>query len=105
MKSISLTGVQRQTNKEYRDAIQTLRQSPDQGFEKLERLGAVHEVPFTERSRAVADLYQEMTSDPSRRGLVVAPTHEEIARVTRAIRTDHLDRGHLAQSVTTARYV
>ena len=31
MKSISLTGVQRQTQAEYRDAIQTLRQAPEQG--------------------------------------------------------------------------
>ncbi|MGB9079338.1 MAG: AAA family ATPase [Terracidiphilus sp.] len=45
MRSVSLTGVQRQTNPQYRDAIQTLRQSPEQGFEKLERLGAVREVP------------------------------------------------------------
>lgn len=105
MKSVSLTGVQRQTHAQYRDAIQTLRQSPEQGFEKLERLGAVHEVPFTERARAVADLYREMTSDPSRRILAVAPTHEEIDRVTRAIRNDLSERGHLGQSVIVDRYV
>ena len=100
MKSVALTGVQRQTHAQYRDAIQTLRQAPEQGFEKLERLGAVHEVPFVERARAVADLYREMTADPSRRVLVVAPTHEEIGRVTRAIRNDLSERGHLGQSVT-----
>ncbi|HKU24655.1 MAG TPA: MobF family relaxase, partial [Candidatus Sulfotelmatobacter sp.] len=105
MKSVSLTGVQRQTHAQYRDAIQTLRQAPEQGFEKLERLGAVHEVPFAERGRAVADLYREMTADPSRRVLVVAPTHEEIGRVTRAIRNDLSERGHLGQSVTMDRYV
>lgn len=105
MKSVSLTGVQRQTHTQYRDAIQTLRQAPEQGFEKLERLGAVHEVPFVERGRAVADLYREMTADSSRRVLVVAPTHEEIGRVTRAIRNDLSERGHLGQSVTMDRYV
>jgi conjugative relaxase-like TrwC/TraI family protein len=105
MKSVSLTGVQRQTHAQYRDAIQTLRQAPEQGFEKLERLGAVHEVPFVERGRAVADLYREMTVDPLRRILVVAPTHEEIGRVTRAIRNDLSERGHLGQSVTMDRYV
>jgi conjugative relaxase-like TrwC/TraI family protein len=105
MKSVSLTGVQRQTHAQYRDAIQTLRQAPEQGFEKLERLGAVHEVPFVERGRAVAALYREMTADPSRRVLVVAPTHEEIGRVTRAIRNDLSERGHLGQSVTMDRYV
>jgi len=105
MKSVALTGVQRQTHAQYRDAIQTLRQAPEQGFEKLERLGAVHEVPFVERSRAVADLYRDMTADPTRRVLVVAPTHEEIGRVTRAIRDDLSERGHLGHSVTMDRYV
>jgi ATP-dependent exoDNAse (exonuclease V) alpha subunit len=106
MKSVSLTGVQRQTHVQYRDAIQTtLRQSPEQGFEKLERLGAVHEVPFTERARTVADLYRQMTADSLRRVLIVAPSHEEIGRVTRAIRNDLSERGHLGQSVTMDRYV
>jgi conjugative relaxase domain, TrwC/TraI family len=105
MKSVSLIGVQRQTSAQYRDAIQTLRQAPEQGFEKLERLGAVHEVPFVERSRAVADLYRDMTADPTRRVLVVAPTHEEIGRVTRAIRSDLSERGHLGESVAMDRYV
>jgi hypothetical protein len=97
--------VQRQTNAQYRDAIQTLRQSPEQGFEKLERLGAVREVPFADRARAVADIYREMTAEPSRRILVVAPTHEEIVRVTRAIRSDLAERGELGASVTMARYI
>lgn len=105
MKSVSLTGVQRQSNVAYRDAIQTLRESPEQGFEKLERLGAVREVPFAERGRAVADLYREMTADPARKILVVAPTHEEIGRVTRAIRDDLSERGFLGQSVTVERHV
>jgi len=105
MKSVSLTGVQRQSNAAYRDAIQTLRESPEQGFEKLERFGSVHEVSFAERGRAVADLYREMTADPSRRILIVAPTHEEIDRVTHAIRDDLRERGHLGQSVTIDRHV
>jgi conjugative relaxase-like TrwC/TraI family protein len=105
MKSVSLTGVQRQSNVAYREAIQTLRESPEQGFEKLERLGAVHEVPFAERGRTVADLYHEMTADPARKILVVAPTHEEIGRVTRAIRDDLSERGYLGQSVTMERHV
>jgi conjugative relaxase-like TrwC/TraI family protein len=105
MKGVSLTGVQRQTQVQYRDAIETLRHSPEQGFEKLERLGAIHEVPFAERTRVVADLYREMTADSFRRILIVAPTHEEIGRVTRAIREDLSERGHLGQSVTTDRYV
>lgn len=105
MKSVSLTGVQRQTQAKYRDAIQTLRQTPDQGLEKLELMGAVHEVPFVKRARAVADLYREMAADPSRRVLVVAPTHEEIGRVTQAIRDDLSERGQLGESVTMNRYI
>jgi ATP-dependent exoDNAse (exonuclease V) alpha subunit len=105
MKSVSLTGVQRQTQPEYRDAIQTLRHSPELGFQKLEALGAVREVPITERAQTVADIYREMTADPSRRVLVVAPTHEEIGRVTRAIRNDLAERGQLGESLTMDRYV
>jgi len=47
LKSISLTGVQRQTDAQYRDAIQTLRQAPEQGFEKLERLGLCTRSPLS----------------------------------------------------------
>lgn len=88
MKSVSLTGVQRQTQAEYRDAIQTLRDSPEQGFEKLEKLGAVREVPYLDTAHTVAAAYRELAADPSRKVLVVAGTHEEIARITHAIRHD-----------------
>ena len=86
MKSVSLTGVQRQTQAEYRDAIQTLRQAPEQGFQKLEQLGAIREVPYLERPQAVATAYRELTTDPNRKVLVVAGTHEEIGKITHAIR-------------------
>jgi len=105
MQSVSLSGVQRQTHTEYRDAIQTLRDSPEQGFEKLERLGAVREVPAIERSQAVADIYREMTANPDRRVLVVAATHEEIGRVTEAIRNDRKESGELGAATTTERHV
>jgi conjugative relaxase-like TrwC/TraI family protein len=95
MKSVSLTGVQRQTQTEYRDAIQTLRQSPEQGFEKLEQLGAVREVAYLERAREVASAYRELSTDPSRSVLVVAGTHEEIGRITHAIRSDMKQHGEL----------
>jgi conjugative relaxase-like TrwC/TraI family protein len=95
MKSVSLTGVQRQTQAEYRDAIQTLRQSPEQGFEKLEQLGAVREVAYLDRAREVASAYRELASDSSRKVLVVAGTHEEIGRITHAIRSDMKQHGDL----------
>jgi conjugative relaxase-like TrwC/TraI family protein len=60
MKSVSLTGVQRQKQAEYRDAIQTLRLAPVQGLQKLEQLGAIREVPYLERPQAVASAYREL---------------------------------------------
>ena len=104
MKSVSLTGVQRQTKAEYRDAIQTLRHSPEQGFEKLEKLGAVREVPYLERAEAVASAYRELTTDPGRRVLVVAGTHEEIGRITHAIREGMKQRGELERGIVCQRH-
>jgi len=95
MKSVSLTGVQRQTQAEYRDAIQTLRQSPEHGFEKLEQLGAVREVPYLDRAREVASAYWKLATDPGRKVLVVAGTHEEIGRITHAIRGEMKQHGEL----------
>jgi ATP-dependent exoDNAse (exonuclease V) alpha subunit len=82
-----------------------LRESPERGFDKLEELGAVREVPGADRPRAVADFYREMTADPVRRILVVAPTHAEIERVTQAIRADRSERGLLGQSVAMERLI
>lgn len=95
MKSISLTGVQRQTQAAYRDAIQTFRDSPEQGLEKLEKLGAVREVPYLDTARAVSAAYRELASDPGRKVLVVAGTHAEIGRITHAIREDMKQHGEL----------
>jgi len=88
MKGVSPMAVQRQTQAEYRDAIQTLRHSPEQGLEKLEQLCAVREVPYLERAQTVASAYRALTSDSSRTVLVVAGTHEEIGKITEAIRED-----------------
>jgi ATP-dependent exoDNAse (exonuclease V) alpha subunit len=105
MKSVSLMAVQRQTQADYRDAIQTLRLSPEQGLEKLEQLGAVREVPYLERAQAVASAYRELTSDANRSVLVVAGTHEEIGKITDAIREDMKQRGELDRGIVSERYV
>jgi len=104
MKSVSLTGVQRQTQAEYRDAIQTLRQAPEQGFQKLEQLGAIREVPYLERPQAVASAYRELTRDPNGKVLVVAGTHEEIGRITHAIREGMKQSGDLGQGKVFKRH-
>ena len=105
MTSVSLTGIQRQSNLEYRDAIETFRKSPDQGFAKLQNMGAVREVPYLERAQAVADVYRESTAAPGRKVLVVAPTHEEIARVTQAIREDLKQRAVLGDGERLHRHI
>jgi hypothetical protein len=46
----------------------------------------MREVPYLERPQAVASAYRELTTDQTRKVLVVAGTHEEIARITHAIR-------------------
>jgi conjugative relaxase-like TrwC/TraI family protein len=105
MTSVSLTGIQRQSNPEYREAIHTFRQSPDQGFAKLQEIGAVREVPYLERASAVADVYREMTANSGRSVLVVAATHEEVGRVTHAIREDQKQHGQLSGGVVLDRHV
>jgi ATP-dependent exoDNAse (exonuclease V) alpha subunit len=105
MTSVSLTCIQRQSNLEYREDIETFRQSPDQGFAKLQDLGAVREVPYLEKAQAVADVYREMTVERGRRVLVVAPTHEEIGRVTQAIREDLKQRLVLGEGETLQRHI
>jgi ATP-dependent exoDNAse (exonuclease V) alpha subunit len=83
LKSTALTEVYRQATPDYREAIQELRCNPEAGFEKLDRIGAVREVSGAERVQAVAQAYVE---SKSRDVLVVCATHDEIDRVTEAIR-------------------
>jgi ATP-dependent exoDNAse (exonuclease V) alpha subunit len=94
LKSISLTGVQRQTNPEYREAIKMMRSSPEEGFGKLEELGAIREVHIFDRSQAVADLHREFRMK-GQDTLVVAGTHEEIAHINEAVRQDRKEHGEL----------
>ena len=59
LKTVALTQVQRQTRRDYRDAIQELRRHPERGFAKLDAIGAVREVSFANRAQAVADAFAE----------------------------------------------
>jgi hypothetical protein len=92
--------------KDYRDAIQELRRDPWRGFEKLEGIGAVREVVFADRAEEVAKAFREAQNEREQKSvLVVCPTHEEIDRVTDAIRSDRKRSGKLGASVQTARDV
>ncbi len=110
LKSVSLTQVQRQSAPDYRQAVEELRRNPERGFAQLESIGAVREVDFLDRAPAVALAYREALATPNAQGaarsvLVVAPTHEEIARVTSAIREDRWQHGELGIGVTFDRHV
>jgi len=97
---VSLTQVQRQTSPGYRAAIEAFRESPADGWSRLEQMGTIHEVAWTDRPHAVAKACreaQEVSQKPgeSQSVLVVAATHEEVDRVTAAIRAHRLEAGEL----------
>src|SRR5580700_6950701 len=102
LKTVALNQVQRQTRKDYRDAMEELRRNSERGFAKLDTMGAVREVAISERAAAIADAY-DSTVGPS--CLVVCATHDEIERVTDAIRERRKTRGELREGVALTRHV
>jgi conjugative relaxase-like TrwC/TraI family protein len=100
LKSALLTQVQRQTVIGYREAIQELRRDPERGFENLDEIGAVREIPFLDRPQGIAQAYIE--SKPQN-ALVVCATHDEIDRVTEAIRSARKKAGNLGKSTQLTR--
>ena len=110
LRSVSLSEVQRQTTQGYREAIQELRRDPERGFEKLEQIGAVREVPWPDRAQAVQQAYSEAQAQVNAKGqprsvLVVAATHEEIGHITEAIRAERTRTGELGQSTHQQHHV
>jgi conjugative relaxase-like TrwC/TraI family protein len=102
LKSVSLTHVQRQTVKSYREAIQDLRKNPERGFDKLESLGAVQEVNGSERAQAVAQTYLSSQRE-GKDTLVVCATHNEIDQVNNEIRSSLKHAGELGNSIRLER--
>jgi len=110
LKSCSLTQVQRQTVRDYREAIQELRRDPERGFNKLEQIGAIREVDWRDRAKAVQQVYTEAQAQPNAQGqersvLAVCATHEEIGSITAAIRAELIQKGKLGQSIRLERDV
>ena len=97
LKSVALTEVQRQTRTDYREAIQELRRAPERGFEKLDAMGAVREAAMADRAQEVAREYGAARSE-HQSVLVVCATHEEIDRVTTAIRGNRSRAGELFEA-------
>ena len=80
LKSVSLREVKRQTAADYRDAIQELRRNPGRGFERLDEIGAVRELPFMQRPQAIVQAYLD-SAVKGQSALVVCATHDEIGRL------------------------
>jgi hypothetical protein len=81
-----------------------LRNNPAKGFEKLAEIGAICQMPFMDRPQAIAKAYADSRMN-GQNSLVVCATHEEINRVTEAIRSARKQRGELGKCVQLARDV
>ena len=88
LQAAEIKTIRRQTDLTYRQAVGALRHGNVQsGFERLDRLGAVLEVPAEERYQALAADYLQAVLD-GKTALVVSPTHAEGTRVTERIRAE-----------------
>ena len=109
LQQVSLLQVQRQINAEYREAVEVLRNHPAEGYERLEKMGAIREVAWLSRGQEAAKAYREAAVVPNIEGrqrsiLVVCATHNEIKSVTFAIREDRKNAGELSQGEKTNRH-
>jgi conjugative relaxase-like TrwC/TraI family protein len=105
IKGVSLREIKRQTNAEYRAAVESLRSHPADGFAQLEFMGAIREVDWRLRAQEVSQAYTEASAVSNVKGqarsvLVVAATHDEIKSITYAIRQDRKRAGELAGGQT-----
>jgi conjugative relaxase-like TrwC/TraI family protein len=105
LKSVSLLQVQRQTNAEYKAAVEALRSRPAEGFTKLESMGAIREVDWRLRAQEVSQAYRQAAAVPNTKGevrsvLVTAATHDEIKSITHAIRQDRKRLGEIVEGQT-----
>jgi conjugative relaxase-like TrwC/TraI family protein len=95
LKSAELTEIRRQKDAQYREAVREFsRDNPQGGFEKLDQMGAIRELPAEERYRQLAHDYAD-TAARRKSALVVSPTHAEGERVTALIREELKQRGKL----------
>ncbi len=102
--SVAVTDIIRQQDDEYKKAVQLLSEGrTDEGFDALERLGWVQEVPEAERYLRLAEAYLAASAEKKRDGtlkqaLVVSPTHAEGDRITAVIRKELAAQGKLRES-------
>lgn len=98
LRSAEIQEIRRQRG-EYKAAIEALgRGETDKGFDRLTRMGAVHEIKNDdERYAAIADAYMAARR-AGRSALIVSPTHAEAEQATHAVRERLKDAGELSDS-------
>jgi len=95
LKPAELTEIRRQKNEQYREVVRDLAKGDAQrGFEKLDQMGAIKELPEDERYKHLAKDYAD-TLTWRKTALVVSPTHAEGEKVTTEIRQELKQRGKL----------
>jgi conjugative relaxase-like TrwC/TraI family protein len=96
VRPLRLREIRRQEGKEYRSAVELLsRGKTAEGFDALDELGWVRELPEEERNRTLAEEYTEAVAS-GEKCLVVSPTHFEGERITSEIRRQLKDAGLLS---------
>jgi conjugative relaxase-like TrwC/TraI family protein len=109
IKSVSLMQVQRQLNAEYKAAVEALRSHPAEGYERLEKMGAIREVNWRLVGKETSRAYREAAAVPNMKGekrsvLVLARTHDQIKSITHAIREDRKAAGEIGQGETVIKH-
>ncbi len=80
--------IQRQEDARYKEAVRALSEGRTKdGFDQLDKLGWIREVPTEERYRLLAEDYVE-TVTAGKTALVVSPTHREAETITQGIRSE-----------------
>jgi conjugative relaxase-like TrwC/TraI family protein len=98
--SVTVDEIVRQRGK-YKQAMQLLSQGKTgEGFDALDKLGWILEVPDADRYRRLAEAYLQFSAEKKKGGkdksvLVVTPTHREAALITAAIRAELTAQGRL----------
>lgn len=98
LKPAEITEIRRQKPETYKSAVDALSKGDiKSGFEKLEQIGAILEIPEDkERYRMLADDYLKL-SGKNYAPLVVSPTRKEGREATQAIRSCLRDAGKLGK--------
>ena len=100
--SVEVTEIMRQDG-DYKKAVRLLSEGKTvEGFDELDRLGWVQEVPDKERYLRLAEAYLAASAEKKPDGslksaLVVSPTHAEGDRITAVIRRELAAQGKLGE--------